>query len=213
MNTKNSRRASRRSNRSSSLVNISNQPTYRVRSGEMKDVSYTLAGPFGSIGTTTLVQSLSIAQGMDTTQRIGRMVNITGVDLIGLLAGGQSNLATDDKYNFVRIAIVECNVGQSPILDLTTPLDTRTNANIGLRRVLFDQLYTLQSPGRDSTGYMPPVRKIDVRIPCSIPVLFNSTLGTGACVSTLCVVMVSDSSLAPNPGFVQGSWRLYYHDA
>lgn len=207
------RPSTRHSRTRNSLAGGDNMMTYRARQVELKDSFLPLTGTFGSVGSTSVSQFLAISQGIDANQRIGRHITVTGFEVVGNLIGGQSNLSTDDRYNQVRIAIVQTNAGQAPTMDLVSPLDPRFNSAVGLRRVLFDQVYTLVSPGKDSTGYMPAARRIEIRGRCNIPIVFNGSGGSTACVNTVGIVMVSDSGLAPNPGFTQGYWRLLYHDA
>jgi len=79
--------------------------------------------------------------------------------------------------------------------------------------VLADRIVTLQTPGRDSTGYLPAVRRISMSVDLTRvgPIYFS---GGAATVKNreVYVVMVSDSSLAPNPGFTNGALKFDFYD-
>jgi hypothetical protein len=163
----------------------------------------TTLGALSSVGTTVLSRSLAslVGAGAGSNQRIGQAISATAVDLIGTLVGGQSNLVSDDSYNTVRISLVEGFPGTSPSgWNVASILDPRYF--VSMNKVWYDQKFSLKSPGRDSTGYMPAVREFKIRILLPrVPFLYTDVAGNTLKNSELYLCMVTDSSLAPNPGF------------
>jgi len=127
-----------------------------------------------------------------------------------MLVGGQTNVVTDDSYNTFRIVVFSHTVGSTIAFTLTDLLDPRFNQ--GLRKVFYDKSFTLTSPGRDSTGYMPAVHKIEATIPLNFLQLYSGTGATAVSTEELAIGMVSDSVGVPNPGFESGSIALFYAD-
>lgn len=170
---------------------------------EIKEKTTTLSS---SIGTGMLLLSTSdVSQGTDDYQRIGRQIRIVEIGYRGTLVGGQSNLATDDKYNFVRMTFLKGDTDKMyDVLSSSPPTVTgRLTPGLiaGLDRVLTDQVISLPSPGRDSTGYMPPIRVVSLSKQVNIVVNFGASAYPTPAVS---LMLVSDSSLVPHPGFTDG---------
>ena len=70
----------------------------------------------------------------------------------------------------------------------------------------------LQSPGHDSTGYLPAVQRVEAVIPMNlrqdyVGVALNATTG-----NYLALAMVSDPSVVANPGFVSGNVDVIFSD-
>jgi len=169
---------------------------------ELKYYQDTL-GTMISVGTTVVAKPLAqlVANGPGINQRIGNAISATAVDIIGTLIGGQSNLVTDDAFNTVRISLVEGFPGTSPSgWTVSSLLDPRYFTS--MNKVWFDKIIVLRSPSKDSTGYMPAVKefKVKIRLP-RVPFLYTGNSGASIKNSELYLCMVSDSSLAPNPGF------------
>lgn len=163
---------------------------------------------FGSIGSAGNVYDITnnIPLGNDLYQRVGRLIQLSEIEIHGDLFGGQSNLGTDDNRNVVRILILITN-------GLTTAANlSNINAYVrpwhidGVVSVLYQGRFVLRSSARDSVGYMPAgqlvhiVRKTRQQITYS-PLTSNYHL---------LVHMISDSAIAPNPGFVSGYFRLRF---
>ena len=150
--------------------------------------------------------------GTDIYNRVGRQVTLQSLSVSGTMVGGQSNVVTDDPYDVVRISVVKGNVGMTfsgfTISSVLTP-DTQ----IGLDRVLLDRFVTLSSPSRDSTGYMQAMKRIDFQVDLRRVVTHFTTAAAGSQNGETCyLVVVSDSSTVPNPGFVDGAWVVRFAD-
>lgn len=181
---------------------------------EQKFITNPLTTAFSSVSTSVSYIDLSalIGAGTDYYNRVGRQVTQQNLTLSGTLVGGQTNLATDDPYNVFRITVVKGNVGMTfPTWGLTQVLSADTI--LGLDRVLMDRFITLESPGRDSTGYVRAVKRVEFNISLPSVVTHFTTAAAGSQNGETCyLVMVSDSSVVANPGFVDGSWVLRFAD-
>lgn len=182
---------------------------------EQKFITNPLTVAFSSISTAVSFIDLSalIGAGTDYFNRVGRQITQHNLSLSGTLVGGQSNLATDDPYNVLRISVVKGNVGMTfGVWGLTQVLSADTV--IGLDRVLMDRFITLESPGRNSTGYMPAIKRVDFSVDLRNVVTHFTTAAAGSQNGETCfLVMISDSTVMSNPGFVDGSWVLKFSDA
>lgn len=181
---------------------------------EDKFITNPMTTAFSSVSTTTTFIDLAalIGAGTDYFNRIGRQVTLSRLQVSGLLVGGQVNLAADDSYNSFRITVASGNVGMT-----WTPfgLTQVLSADLipGLDRVLYDRVFPLSSPGRDSTGYMKALRRVNINLALPQIVTHFQTAAAGSQNgNTVYLVMVSDSVAMPNPGFVDGSWVLRFID-
>lgn len=182
---------------------------------EQKFITNPMTTAFSSVSTTTTFIDLTalIGAGTDYYNRIGRQVTLSRLQISGLLVGGQVNLATDDAYNSFRITVASGNVGMT-----WTPygLTQVLSADLvpGLDRVLYDHVFSLSAPARDSTGYMKALKRIEINLDLPKIVTHFQTAAAGSQNgNTVYLVMVSDSVAVPNPGFVDGSWVLRFIDA
>jgi len=181
----------------------------RLPTPETKLVEIALSGTFSSISNSwTELELTNIAQGIADYQRIGDHITSRYFSLQGTLVGGQSNLATDDNRNVVRIVLAWWDgrsttpcASNSVVINDRIALDDTTG--IGLMKILYDRTLTLNSPGRDSTGYMPAQRfvKFSRRLLRRVPYT-GSNGQTGN--RKLILSIISDSLVASNPGFVMG---------
>jgi hypothetical protein len=186
-----------------------------IRGKEIKFNANALSTVLGSISTTpTIVDVTSyIASGTATYQRIGSSVRAHTLKISGLLISGVSNGIYDDERNSVRISVVLAVPGTGfggGAYTLSTVLDSRSVQ--GVIRVLYDKIYNIVTPGRDSTGYLPGAKTLNITIP--LPYDFQWYGGAAANVSTksLMIVAVSDSASVPNPGFTSGAAVFSYCD-
>ena len=155
-------------------------------------------------------------QSISLSKRIGRKIVMTGIELRGVLRHGATNSTFDDKYNVVRIII-----GVAPYqpgvfqplgsLSLHEPLERVRNQGQLISKKLYDRVITLQSPGPDSTGYMPHLKTIRIKRRMRLPVLFADD-GANYPDKVLFIAIKSDSSAAPNPAFVQGWIKFTWKD-
>lgn len=186
---------------------------YRI-GAEQKFITNPLNVAFSSVSTAVSYIDLTalMGAGTDYFNRVGRQVTLRNLSVSGTLVGGQSNLATDDPYNVMRISVVKGNVGMSfGVWGLTQVLSADTV--IGLDRVLMDRFITLESPGRNSVGYMPAIKRVEFNVPLASTVTHFTTAAAGSQNGETCyLVMISDSTVVSNPGFVDGSWVVRFDD-
>lgn len=148
-----------------------------------------------------------IATGTDFASRIGRLITVKRVFMSGLILGAQTNSVSDDAYNAVRISIVSGEPAlatASPAHPgLHGPWDPRVQ--VGLKRVIFDQLFVVTTPAKDSTGYIAAAApfQIDLRHPITLEYIGSSAASPRN--ETLYLVVVSDSVAVVNPGFSSDS--------
>lgn len=182
---------------------------------ESKFITNPLTTAFSSVSTSVTYIDLAalVGAGTDYYNRVGRQITQQNLSVSGTLVGGQSNLATDDPYNVLRITVVKGNVGMTfGTWGLTQVLSADTI--LGLDRVLSDRFITLQSPGRDSTGYMRAVKRVEFNVRLPDVVTHFTTAAAGSQNGETCyLVMISDSTVMSNPGFVDGSWVLRFSDS
>jgi len=168
---------------------------------------HTLGLPASVITTAWNVDTFAgITQGLNwTDNRIGNRVHAFSLNLDAVVTGGQVNVITDDNRNTMRVVVSETVPGFTwgGGLTLNSILDPRVFN--GLFRVLRDETIIMESPGRDSVGYLPAMHHFKFRIPLNMDVNYT---GTGANVDssrTFTLSIVSDSAVAPSPGFVSGA--------
>jgi len=176
--------------------------------GELKYYGYDMTGgAFPSVSTTVSTVALGalVAAGSGVNQRIGSTIIPKAIRVLGTIVGGQSNSVSDDNRNVVRLSLILGVVGTAPSgYTCNTILDPRFTT--GVVRVLWDRVLVLQSPGKDSTGYMPSSKEVRVRVPIRVgPLLYSGTAANTIKGQELYFCVVSDSSAIPNPGFVNGS--------
>jgi hypothetical protein len=180
---------------------------------ELKYFSTGLNSIFPSVNTTAQKFSCcsSVVQGSDVNQRVGRAVTAHSLRISGVIVGGQSNVALDDSFNTIRIAVL-CG---TPNLICTGfgvsgVLDTRSVAF--LNEVLYDRVLVKTVPGRDSTGYIPWTHEFNLILPLNH--LHLTYTGAGPYMSNVDIQMwmVTDSAAVPNPGFVSGTVTFIYSD-
>lgn len=177
---------------------------------------------FNSIGNTWNEQIFNkIEQGPAVNKRIGNTITIKSIEFNGVITGGASGTFIDDVYNMVRIVIALWDGNDD------TPLGTASwSVDYPLRRCLsptgstlikklYDKYIPLQSVGYDGTeGILPGVRKFK----------YYKYFKKGAKVTysdntkdypdrRLIMSAISDSSVAPSPGFIAGYWVITYEDA
>lgn len=186
------------------------------RNIEMKYKNTLSTVSFASISNSwTELNLTDISQGDSVIHRSGRELMIKAFHLNGILVGGQSNLATDDNRNIVRVVL--------GLWDNSTPLTTagadinsyiapKQAQGAGLVKKYIDMIIPLVSQGQDSTGYMPAMRKINKFLKMSRKIQYSADTSTSS-NTFLVLSMISDSSAVSNPGFVQGSIKIFFQDA
>lgn len=184
------------------------------RMTETKLFEISPSTPFNSVSTSPSFSYLSPAAGTGPSNRIGRSYTPIRIKAKMLIHGGQSNLATDDSHNVLRITVLRADSGISPAsfsYGIGTPLDINKGACKGLREVIYDKEFILDSPGRDSTGYLSKQKwvYINKRLGKKLTMLDDGTTLS----SVYNVWMVSDSALSPSPGVTHGYLRWYFKDS
>lgn len=173
--------------------------------------------PPTSVGTTWNESELTvIAQGSAQTNRVGDSFTVTKVGMYGVIAGGQSNLAADDNRNVVRIVVAEWDGRSATPLatngaNMSDLIQSDETAGAGLVRLLYDKYIVLNSPGRDSTGYMPVQKAIRWNKKLQKVIKYASATQTTA-NTRIIISMISDSLVVPSPGFIYGRFVLKYHN-
>jgi len=174
-----------------------------------------LTSDFSSISTTwTEADRSNIPAGAGESQRVGRQVAITGVHLDGVLESGVSNIVTDDKFNLVRVVIgLWTSATPCTGLDRNLPITKWYQGKGKLVHKLFDQVFSLESPWRDSTGYMPALQKVSIHRRLKNPVIVTyADDSVNYPDKRVIFSIVSDSSAVSNPGFIQGYYHIEYKD-
>lgn len=179
--------------------------------------------PLASSGWSTIstawkeIALEQIVQGVDVTQRVGDRILVTGIEISGVMAGGQTGTVADDPYNVLRFVfgVWEGYNNQTPLLTGGQTLSSSLDKTIcrGLEEVLYDKTVVLESPNSLSTGYQPAVRTFtwSHRFRRPIEITYNGTT-TGSANKTINLGAISDSSLVPNPGFTSGFIKLTFID-
>jgi hypothetical protein len=180
---------------------------------ELKYYSDSLS-TFGTVGTTDVTYKLfdKIGFGTGVNQRIGQIIQPKALTIMGTLVGGQSNLVSDDIADTYRLSVVVGSPGLAPSgITVASVLDPRYT--IGVDHVLYDKVDVIVATSRDTTGYMSAVKRININVDLSKigPIVFAASLNSVK-NQEVYVVMVTDSALAPNPGFANGLIKWEYYD-
>lgn len=185
---------------------------------ETKFTTANTSTSFASISTNwSEVDLTNIGQGVTATTRVGQEIDLRGVRINGVMVGGQTNVALDDNRNIVRIVLALWDTKtatpcQTNGVTLSALLNNKVPSGTGLIKKYMDRIITLNSPGRDSTGYMPAQRYIKIYKRLARKIKYSTTAGTTA-QTKLVLSMLSDSVAVPNPGFVSGDLSVYFDDA
>jgi hypothetical protein len=188
-------------------------PRAVFRGSELKVASQSIITNFASVSSAVAQVDLStlITQGLDVFQRIGRAVHVHYVEFCGQLVGGQANVVADDNRNTARVSLLYANPGgvTSSNYNVGAILDPRFMT--GLERVYYDEVFSLASPGRDSTGYLPACALVSRRVPVNKTLTWVSNAWSQP--NTLILCACSDSAIVPNPGFTAGALLIAFTDA
>ena len=183
--------------------------TYKT---EVKMREATAVATFGSFSNTGQVFTMAqnIVLGTDNNQRIGRKIVLTGFRIQGTLIGAQINGVADDPYNAIRITCYTVKQGISGIAFGVNDILDAYHFN-GLSTVYYDKRILLKVPAKDSTGYIPATRLVDIKIKFRKPITYDAI--SNVAENEVFLQCVSDSAVAPNPGFVNGRVIGYFEDA
>lgn len=189
------------------------------RDTENKFGNLNLTANFSSVGSAWVEYEVTnIPQGSVISQRTGNQIRLRGYYVGGTIVGGQSNLASDDNRNTLRIVIALWDSSNATPLttngaDLNSLIAKETSAGKGLVKKYVDTIIELRSPGRDSTGYLPAMRYFKKFLKLHNTLIRYSGAGSTTAQRKLIISMVSDSLVISHPGFTQGRHTLYYEDA
>lgn len=184
---------------------------------EVKHNASPLASSFSSIGGAWVeVDLTNIAQSVTQVTRVGDHIRAKSFSLNGVLVGGQSNLATDDNRNIVRIVLAWWDSSSAtPLATNGATIDSRIQSDElfgkGLLKMIYNKTVVLTSSGRDSTGYMPAQRFVKIWKKLYRYVSYSNVTGTTA-GQKLILSMISDSAVVSHPGFVQGNYFFKFTD-
>jgi hypothetical protein len=181
-----------------------------LRNSEIKFYSANLTATWSSVSTTQVTLDLTdaIAVGNTFNTRIGTKIRVVGVSVTGALCGGQTSGVADDPYNSFRMLL--CEQDYSSTITNTSPGYVTNCQALNVDKILSAKDLILQSSGSDSTGYVPTSQWVCWPIRTNILVKYASS---GHPINSIKLVMVSDSSASPNPGFTNGQWTIAYIDA
>lgn len=206
--------------RAAGPVSISTMARFSRSGTELKTQLQPLPAGFNSVGSTWVESDLlsTLAQGDDIGQRNGRRIFVRGLEIRGVIAGAQSNIATDDAYNNMRIVVARYTGTAGSLaplgssgggVTLASPVIPGYGQNC--LQVLYDKTHVLQAPGRDSVGYVATAKAISIKLRLNVLCTFQ---GTGAVTNNdhIVVSCISDSVLAPNPGWTYYSAALHFTD-
>lgn len=179
------------------------------------------ASGFSSVGTTWTELTWLPISGTTGPSKIGNKISITSIGFKGTLVGGQANLALDDNRNWVRIVLAFWKNPSTTGASLHTPLNLNSfPSGMSIDKttqptMLFkccDKQILLTSPGRDSTGYIPPQRMVSYFHKFRKPVTITWDALTQIPDKQWFMSMVTDSTAAPSPGFVTGYLTVRWSD-
>ena len=198
---------------------------------ETKSAQIGLPIVWQAFGNSWIESVLGPSQGGLSTQIIARRYELIGFSLYGTLQGGQSNVVADDRYNVCRCMVcifdgetaswaasakwpAAVTTNTTAPIRIKAPVVPADGSTQHIRRKVFDKVYTLSSPGRDSTGYMPAVRTIGIRVRFKRPIIFNYCNESGTLKPDKYIAMawISDSTAPPGCGFVNGALTWFWKD-
>jgi len=188
-----------------------------VRKSEKKFNIVGLPATFGSVGTAWIETDFTnLSQGSAQGNRIGDSINAYSIGFKGVFAGGQSNLATDDVRNTVRIILAWWDGRSSTpcatnAVALSSLIQSDETTGAGLIKILYDRTFYLQSPGRDSTGYMPALRYLKFYKKLNRKINYLTTTSTTS-QKRLIMSVISDSAVVSHPGFISGYGLFKFTD-
>jgi len=119
----------------------------------------------------------------------------------------------DDRNNTVRVMVCTgpAGLGAAAFANFTVSIANDTRFFPGVLDILYDRRYSLQSPGRDSTGYMPAVLETSFHFKVNFPVVYSSNAANSN-NKEIYLVAVSDSAAANHPFITNGNFVLSYTD-
>lgn len=200
----------------------------RIPHAEVKYLLSDITGVFGSVGTTWLNYDPmgQIQQGVDASQRIGRIAYIKSIEVKGTLAGGATDggLATlDDSYNLIRLVVFHSHYnegGAVPALlagySINLPLISESGAlgTLGfIDHIWRDKTFAIQNHMYANLVGTPGLKTVHwyIRFRKPMKIIYNGT-GSNQNQQQLMVCALADSNIVPHPGFISGFIKTCYID-
>ena len=181
-----------------------------VAQAEKKMNAFELNATFSAVGTTWVEHSWLPPFGSTSAARVGNKIAITELSFQGVSSVGKPTLpwmtaetgsglssgsgrTLDYRNQYPHGSLHE-------LVPSSLQIDYQTQPT--LTHKLFDRTYTLTSPGRDSTGYLPPQRFVTFTHHFRKPIVVTFDALSSIPDKQWFLSMVSDSSASPSPGFV-----------
>lgn len=198
---------------------------YTPRSSPERKYYQAVLSTFSSVGNTWTELDLlgGITQGLDAyAQRIGRSINVIGVQIKGVLWGGATGVSgVDDPYDNIRYVVTRQSQTKtggpltpfaSSSVAISSPLSRSVNPQ--LEHIYRDKFIGFTNHSWSAGSANPAHRVINDYIRFKRPLKVNFTGTSGNYNQTqIYLHMISDSPIVPNPGFVNGWFKVIYTDA
>lgn len=164
---------------------------------------------------------LGVATGTDFTNRIGRRINVTSIQLRGWFGDGGSAVNEVDSSP-LRVLILEdlqTNGVIATIADIFTAAEANSFLNLNNRerfKVHYDFAFTIPPFNSNTTasdGLFCPVPIVNFYKKCNIPVTFEGTAATIGSVSSGAIYLVTLGSQAATSLVFNATARIRFVDA
>jgi len=187
-----------------------------VSAVEQQQIIGGLSATWGTVGTTWVQNNINgCSAGSGFSQRRGRTISINSIVIKGQLVGGQGISSADDLRNTVRMVLWQGVPAASLATSgITLNMPCEPPFVQGMQRLLADKQIILASPGPGPVaGVMPAVRNIFIRYKFKTPLKVTyADDNAGSFDKVIYFSMLSDSSVVPSPGFVNGYYQIKYTD-
>jgi hypothetical protein len=162
-----------------------------------------------SVGLSNITYDLGaqLAAGVDVQNRLGRRCVVKRINFRGEVIGAQTNSVADDPWNTFRVIVAVIRSGSTPFtagFSVNSQIDARYQS--GIKMVLLDKAVVVQSPAKDSTGYIQAgkILEFDLR-GLNIPFEYTTSAAGASSDYTIVINAVSDSAAVVNPGLSSNS--------
>jgi len=186
---------------------------------EIKMVTRTLSSIFPSVGTAWVENDIgNIGQGVTVFTRIGRRATLLYCEISGVLCQGDIGTTLDDPYNTVRVVIglyksavpVPLNTAGAVI---NSPITKELSTNGLLIYKYIDRYIPMSAKCLGATaGYVPSTVSLNFRFRIGQTVIYGADNANFA-DKVLVMSVISDSTVAPSPGFIAGYLRVGFRDS
>lgn len=177
------------------------------RMKEKKAYVIDLTNNFSSIAATWIEQDMTdIDVGSTFGTRDGAKVGITSIRFYGVVSNGDDN-------NMLRIVVASWDSStQTPLATngavLSSSIIKGSTSAQAIKKKYLDKYYTLDAP---NTGeVVQRTVKFFKRFKNPLPIMYSGDGTTGSV--KIIISVLSDSGIAPNPGFIAGYFITRYVD-